>query len=72
MAIARSLINKPKVLLCDEPTGNLDEKSSREVIELLKNLQTEYGQTIIMLTHDMNVAACADNVVRIEDGEIIK
>lgn len=72
VAIARSLINKPKVLLCDEPTGNLDEKSSKEVIELLKTLQTEYGQTIIMVTHDMNVAACADNIVRIEDGEIIE
>lgn len=70
-AIARALINKPKVLLCDEPTGNLDEKSSREVIELLKKLQTEYGQTIIMVTHDMSIANCADTVVRIEDGRIV-
>ena len=72
VAIARALINKPKVLLCDEPTGNLDEKSSKEVINLLKKLQTEYGQTIIMVTHDMNIAGCADTVVRIEDGMIIK
>lgn len=70
-AIARALINKPKVLLCDEPTGNLDEKSSREVIGLLKKLQTEYGQTIIMVTHDMSIANCADTVVRIEDGRIV-
>lgn len=72
VAIARALINKPKVLLCDEPTGNLDEKSSKEVINLLKKLQTEYGQTIIMVTHDMNIAGCADTIVRIEDGMIIK
>lgn len=72
VAIARALINKPKVLLCDEPTGNLDEKSSKEVINLLKKLQTEYGQTIIMVTHDMNIAGCADTVVRIEDGMIMK
>lgn len=72
VAIARALINKPKVLLCDEPTGNLDEKSSKEVINLLKKLQTEYGQTIIMVTHDMNIADCADTIVRIEDGMIIK
>ena len=70
-AIARALMNKPKVLLCDEPTGNLDEKSSREVIGLLKKLQTEYRQTIIMVTHDMSIANCADTVVRIEDGRIV-
>lgn len=72
VAIARALINKPKVLLCDEPTGNLDENSSKEVISLLKSLQTKYRQTIIMVTHDMNIADCADTVVRIEDGMIIK
>lgn len=72
VAIARALINKPKVLLCDEPTGNLDEKSGKEVIGLLKCLQTEYGQTVIMVTHDMNIAHFADTIVRIEDGRIIK
>ena len=71
VAIARALINKPKVLLCDEPTGNLDEKSSKEVIELLKMLQTEFKQTIIMVTHDMNIAGCADTIVRIEDGKVL-
>ena len=72
VAIARALINKPKVRLCDEPTGNLDEKSRKEVIGLLKKLQIEYGQTIIMVTHDMNIAKSADSIVRIEDGRIIK
>lgn len=71
VAIARALINKPKVILCDEPTGNLDEKSSVEVISLLKSLRTEYDQTIIMVTHDMTVANCADTVIRIEDGKIV-
>lgn len=72
VAIARALINKPKVLLCDEPTGNLDEQSRKEVIGLLKKLQIEYGQTIIMVTHDMNIAKSADSIVCIEDGRIIK
>ena len=70
VAIARALINKPKVMLCDEPTGNLDEKSSREVIGLLKDLQKKYGQTIIMVTHDSDIASSADKIIRIEDGEI--
>ncbi|MDE5992433.1 MAG: ABC transporter ATP-binding protein [Oscillospiraceae bacterium] len=70
VAIARALINKPKVMLCDEPTGNLDEKSSREVIGLLKDLQKNYGQTIIMVTHDPDIASSADKIIRIEDGEI--
>lgn len=70
VAIARALINKPKVMLCDEPTGNLDEKSSREVIGLLKDLQKKYGQTIIMVTHDPNIASSADKIIRIEDGKI--
>lgn len=71
VAIARALINKPKVLLCDEPTGNLDEKSSREVIGLLKKLQAEFGQTIIMVTHDMNIANQCGRIIRISDGEIV-
>ncbi len=70
VAIARALINKPKVMLCDEPTGNLDEKSSREVIGLLKDLQKKYGQTIIMVTHDSDIASSADKIIRIEDREI--
>lgn len=71
VAIARALINKPKVILCDEPTGNLDKKSGNEVIQLLRKLQSEYGQTIIMVTHDSDIASSADRIIRIEDGEIV-
>ena len=70
VAIARTLINKPKVILCDEPTGNLDKKSGNEVIQLLRRLQSEYDQTIIMVTHDSDIASSADRIIRIEDGEI--
>ncbi len=71
VAIARALINKPKVILCDEPTGNLDKKSGSEVLQLLRKLQSEYGQTIIMVTHDPDIASSADKIIRIEDGEIV-
>lgn len=71
VAIARALINKPKVILCDEPTGNLDKKSGNEVIQLLRKLQSKYGQTIIMVTHDADIASSADKIIRIEDGEIV-
>ena len=70
VAIARALINKPKVILCDEPTGNLDKKSGNEVIQLLRKLQSEYDQTIIMVTHDSDIASSADKIIHIEDGEI--
>ena len=70
VAIARALINKPKVILCDEPTGNLDKKSGNEVIQLLRKLQSEYGHTIIMVTHDSDIASSVDKIIRIEDGEI--
>lgn len=70
-AIARALINKPKVLLCDEPTGNLDKKNGSEVLELLLSLQRELGTTIIIVTHDENIASKAENTVRLEDGKII-
>ncbi len=69
-AIARALIHKPKVILCDEPTGNLDSKSGQEVMDLLRQLQQEEAQTIIMVTHDPNIAAGADRTVRIEDGKV--
>lgn len=71
VAIARALINKPKVILCDEPTGNLDKKSGKEVIQLLRKLQSEYDQTIIMVTHDSDIASSADQIIHIEDGKII-
>lgn len=71
VAIARALVNKPKILLCDEPTGNLDKKTSCEVMELLIKLHKELGTTLIIVTHDMNIAMLADDIVNIEDGKII-
>lgn len=70
IAIARALINQPDVILCDEPTGNLDVKSGEEVIQLLKNLCKKHGKTIIIVTHDMNIAQRCDTVIRISDGKI--
>lgn len=69
-AIARALIHKPSILLCDEPTGNLDSRSGAEVLELLSSLQKLLGLTIVMVTHDEKIAAQADKIVRIEDGKI--
>lgn len=69
-AIARALIHKPSILLCDEPTGNLDSKSGAEVLELLSSLQKSLSLTIVMVTHDEKIAAQADKIVRIEDGKI--
>lgn len=68
-AIARALINDPEILLCDEPTGNLDEQSGREVMELLEELCKNFGKTIIIVTHDMNVADRCDNIIEISDGK---
>jgi putative ABC transport system ATP-binding protein len=71
VAIARALINKPKVLLCDEPTGNLDTKSGIEVIELLKKAHDIFGKTIIIVTHDPKIADYAKRKIQISDGEIV-
>ena len=70
-AIARSLLYRPALLLADEPTGNLDNKNSREIIELLKLSNKNLGQTIIMITHDEKIALEADRIISLEDGKII-
>lgn len=71
VSIGRALLNKPSIILADEPTGNLDSKNSKEVIELLKFTARKYNQTLILITHDVNIAAMADRVITIQDGEII-
>ncbi|GAA0117476.1 ABC transporter ATP-binding protein [Clostridium senegalense] len=68
VAIGRALINKPSVILADEPTGNLDSKSTKEIMELLKLTVKKYNTSLILITHDLNVASQADRIVRIEDG----
>ncbi|SHJ41432.1 putative ABC transport system ATP-binding protein [Clostridium cavendishii DSM 21758] len=71
VSIARALINKPSIVLADEPTGNLDSKNSREVVELLKVTAKKYNQTLILITHDLKVAEQADRVITICDGQIL-
>ena len=71
VAIARALANNPCLILCDEPTGNLDHQSSNEVVELLKKVHEKYQKTIVMVTHDINVASAADKVLKMDDGRII-
>ncbi|MDV9722397.1 ABC transporter ATP-binding protein [Clostridioides difficile] len=71
VAIGRALSTKPSIILADEPTGNLDSKTSNEVIELFKLSSNKYNQTIILVTHDMNIAKKADRVIEIIDGNII-
>ena len=70
-SIGRALITNPTIILADEPTGNLDSKSSDEIVALLKKSNKEYKQTIIMITHNMEIAKCADRIIKIEDGKII-
>lgn len=71
-SIGRALITNPTIILADEPTGNLDSKSSDEIVELLRKSNKEYKQTIIMITHNMEIAKCADRIIEIEDGKIIR
>ena len=71
VSIGRALANKPSIILADELTGNLDSKNSKEVLELLKYCAKKYNQTLILITHDINIAKSADRVITIEDGEII-
>ena len=72
VAIARALASKPTILLADEPTGNLDSKTSQDVLGLLKVTGEKFGQTIVMITHNEEIAQLADRIVRIEDGRIVK
>ena len=70
VSIGRALINAPALVLADEPTGNLDSKNSQEITELLKYSNRKYGQTLILITHDENIALQADRLIRLEDGKI--
>ncbi|HZW50001.1 MAG TPA: ABC transporter ATP-binding protein [Bacillota bacterium] len=72
VSIGRALINAPALVLADEPTGNLDSKNSREIVELLKYSNKNYGQTLIIITHDENIALQADRIIAIEDGSIAR
>lgn len=72
VAIARALAAKPDIILADEPTGNLDSKTSDEVIGLLKMSTAKYGQTLVMITHDEDIAQIADRIIVIEDGKVVK
>lgn len=71
VSIGRALIADPAIVLADEPTGNLDSKSSEEILKLLKMSNEKYNQTIIMITHNMEIAKCADRILRIEDGKLL-
>ena len=70
--IARALITKPAIVLADEPTGNLDSKTSAEVLGLIKRTSAEFRQTVVMITHNNDIARLADRIVRIEDGKIVE
>lgn len=72
VSIGRALMNAPAVVLADEPTGNLDSKNSQEIVELLKMSNEKYKQTLIIITHDENIALQADRIIAIEDGKIIR
>ena len=72
IAIARALANKPAILFADEPTGNLDGKSGREVLTLLKYVSAEFGITLILVTHDLNVAEQADRILTLSDGKVVR
>ena len=71
-SIGRALITNPAIILADEPTGNLDSKASEEIMDILKISNQKYKQTIIMITHDLELAKRADRIIRLEDGKIVK
>ena len=72
VSIGRALMNSPSIVLADEPTGNLDSKNSHEIVELLKRMNREYNQTLIMITHDESIALQARRIIEIEDGKIVR
>ena len=72
VSIGRAIVNYPAIVLADEPTGNLDSKASREIIDLLKMSNQKYNQTVILITHDENIALEADRILTIDDGRIVK
>ena len=72
VSIGRALMNAPLIVLADEPTGNLDSKNSQEIVELLKLSNEKYNQTLIMITHDENIALQADRIIQVEDGRIVR
>ena len=72
VAIARALINKPAIILADEPTGNLDSETSKDIMEMLKLSVRKYNQTAIVITHDLSIAENADRVIKIKDGKVIE
>ncbi|MBQ6602863.1 MAG: ABC transporter ATP-binding protein [Eubacterium sp.] len=72
VSIGRALMNAPAVVLADEPTGNLDSRNSQEIVELLKMSNRNYGQTVVIITHDENIALQADRIIAVEDGRIVK
>lgn len=71
VAIARALVSKPAIILADEPTGNLDSKTSQDVLGLLKITSQKFSQTVVMITHNEEIAQLADRIIRIEDGQIV-
>lgn len=72
VSIGRAIINEPAIMLADEPTGNLDSKASEEIVTLLKHANQKYNQTVIIITHDLEIAATANRVITIDDGKIVK
>lgn len=72
VAIARALITKPAIILADEPTGNLDSKTSQDVLELIQSTSRKFEQSVVMITHNEHIADLAERIVRIEDGKFLK
>ncbi|MBT4087030.1 MAG: ATP-binding cassette domain-containing protein, partial [Deltaproteobacteria bacterium] len=71
VAIARALVNSPKIVFADEPTGNLDSETGVAIMDILKRLHRENGMTMLMVTHDLDLAGSADRIIRMQDGEVV-